>query len=84
MGRPPDPRRKGRPPAGPGGAKRSELPHQIGARVAEPTYRQLRALTAVLGTSQADVLARALHALQQTLTPDQQSLVKMLTRRAQP
>jgi hypothetical protein len=56
------------------------MPHQIGARVPEPTYRQLRALAAVLGTSQADVLARALQALQHTLPPDQQSVVKLLAR----
>lgn len=57
------------------------MPHQIGARVPEPTYRQLRALAAVLGTSQADVLTRALQALQRTLPSDQQSVVKLLTRR---
>ena len=81
MGQPHHSRRKGRPPAGPGGAKRSEMRHQIAARVTDTTFRQLRALAAVLGTSQADVLARALKALQQTLPPDQQNVVKLLTRR---
>jgi hypothetical protein len=55
--------------------------HQIAARVAEPTYRQLRALAAVLGTSQADVLARALDALQRTLSSDQQNVLGLLVRR---
>lgn len=55
--------------------------HQIAARVTESTYRQLRALAAALGTSQADVLSRALKALQQTLPPDQQKVVKLLGRR---
>jgi hypothetical protein len=81
MVRSPDARRRGRPPSGPGGAKRSEMPRQIGARVPESTYRQLRALTAVLATSQADVLGRALQALQKTLPSDQQSVVKLLIRR---
>jgi hypothetical protein len=82
MGRPSNTRRKGRPPAGPDGAKRSELRHQIGARVAEETFHQLRALAAVLGTSQAEVIARALDALQGTLPPDQQRVTKLLAKRA--
>ena len=57
------------------------MPHQIAARVAEPTYPQLRALAAVLGTSQADVLTRALGALHRTLPADQQRVVTLLTRR---
>jgi hypothetical protein len=57
------------------------MPHQIAARVSEPTYRQLRALAAVLGTSQAEVLTRALRELQRTLPSEQQSVVKLLSRR---
>jgi len=70
---------RGRPAAGPGGEKRSEMRRQIAARVPDATYAQLRALTAVLDTSQAEVLARALGALEATLSPPQRNALRLLT-----
>ena len=54
---------------------------QIAARVPDVTYAQLRALAAVLGTSQADVLSHALTALEGTLSAGQRQAVRLLTRR---
>ena len=76
-------RRKGRPPAGPNGQPRAELRHQISARLAPETYAQLKALTAVLGVSQADVIARGFDALQASLTSSERRLVALLRKRDQ-
>ena len=59
------------------------MPRQIAARVPEGVHRQLRALTAVLNTSQADVLTRALTALELTLPPARRRLVRELTASSQ-
>ena len=54
------------------------MPHQIAARVPDEIHRQLKALAMVLNTSQADVLTKALSALQQTLPPAQRRVVRAL------
>ncbi len=72
--------RRGRPPAGPGGQKRSEMRHQIAARVPADTYWALRALSTVLALSQADVLSHALDALAGGLTPAQKRAVRAIAR----
>ena len=71
----------GRPPVGPGGEKRSEMRHQVTARVPEADYRLLRALSAALQTSQAEVLTRGLAALNASLAPDVRRVVKALVAR---
>ena len=73
-------RRVGRPAAGPGGEKRTEMRHQVTARIPDDTYALLRALAAALHTSQAEVVVQALHALQQTLPPDVRRVVTALQR----
>jgi hypothetical protein len=72
--------KRGRPAAGPRGEKRSEMRHQIAARVPSPTYHSLRALSSILDTSQADVLTRALDALAATLTPAQKRAFRAVTQ----
>jgi predicted transcriptional regulator len=54
------------------------MPRQIAARVPDESHRRLKALAVVLNTSQADVLTRALSALEQTLLPRQRRIVRML------
>jgi hypothetical protein len=73
-------RRVGRPPAGPLGEKRTEMRHQLTARISDHEYALLRALAAALHTSQADVVARALTALTQALPPDVRKVVQVLQR----
>jgi len=78
--KPDEKRRVGRPAAGPLGAKRTEMRHQVTARIADEDYALLRALAAALHTSQADVVARALTALTQTLPSDIRKVVQVLRR----
>ena len=75
-----DKRRVGRPAAGPGGEKRTEMRHQVTARIPDDTYALLRALAAALHTSQAEVVVRGLDALRQTLPPDVRRVVNALLR----
>jgi hypothetical protein len=51
---------------------------QISARLSDETYAQLKALTAVLRVSQAEVIARGFDALEQALDPNQQRTVDAL------
>jgi len=55
--------------------------HQISARLSATTYGQLRALGAVLQISQADVIARAFDALEQSLSESERRLVAMMRKR---
>ena len=70
----------GRPAAGARGEKRSEMRHQVTARIADDDYALLRALAAALHTSQADVVVRAMAALKDTLPPDVRKVVQVLQR----
>ena len=72
---------RGRPPAGAHGEKRSQMRHQVTARVPDADYRLLRALSATLQTSQAEVIARALAALTNTLSTDEQNIVRLMQRK---
>ena len=74
-------RRIGRPPVGPKGQKRSEMRHQVTARISDSDYLLLRALGAALNTSQADVVTRGLAALYESLSPDARQIVRSLVRR---
>ena len=71
--------RRGRPPVGPAGQKRSEM-RQITARLPEPDHRRLRALASALQLPQSEVVARALQALEQTLPPDLRSIARQLAK----
>jgi phosphoserine phosphatase len=73
-------RRVGRPAAGPEGQKRTEMRHQITARIPDDKYALLRALAAALHTSQAEILVRGLAALTETLPPDVRNVVTVLQR----
>ena len=73
-------RRVGRPAAGPGGEKRTEMRHQVTARIPDGPYALLRALAAALHTSQAEVVVRGLTALKDTLPPDIRRVVNVLQR----
>jgi hypothetical protein len=55
--------------------------HQISARISEESYAQLKALSAVLRASQADVIARSFDALEQSLDTAEQRLVALLKQR---
>jgi hypothetical protein len=55
--------------------------HQISARVSEETYSQLKALSAALQVSQADVIARGFDALEHSLPPAERRLVALLRKR---
>ena len=57
--------------------------HQVTARIPEHDFLLLRALTAALHTSQADVVTRGLHALLMTLPLTQQKIVRALLREGQ-
>jgi hypothetical protein len=76
------PRKVGRPPAGEGGEKRTAMRHQVTARISVADYRLLRALSAVLHTSQADVVTRGLGALKATLPLATQRIVNALLKSA--
>ena len=54
---------------------------QISARLPDETCAQLKALSVVLQTSQADVLARAISALEQALSETDQRLATLLRKR---
>jgi len=73
-------RRVGRPAAGPGGQTRTEMRHQVTARIPDGPYALLRALSAALQLSQADVVVRALAALTDTLPADVRKVVQVLSR----
>jgi hypothetical protein len=55
--------------------------HQISARLSDETYAQLRALTAVLQVSQAEVIAKGFEALEQSLPAAEQRLVGLMKKR---
>ena len=55
--------------------------HQISARLSDETYAQLKALSAVLQASQAEVIARGFEALEQSLAASEQQLVALLKKR---
>lgn len=54
---------------------------QISARLPDETCAQLKALSVVLQTSQADVIARAISALEQALSETDQRLATLLRKR---
>ena len=74
-------RRVGRPAAGPGGQKRTDMRHQVTARIPDDDYALLLALAAALQTSQADVLVRGLTELMHSLPTDIRKVVSVLRRR---
>jgi predicted DNA-binding protein len=55
--------------------------HQISARLSDETYAQLKALSAVLQASQAEVIARGFEALEQSLSDSEQQLLALLKKR---
>jgi hypothetical protein len=55
--------------------------HQISARLSDESYAQLKALSAVLQASQADVIARSFDALEQSLGPAEQRLIALFKKR---
>jgi hypothetical protein len=73
-------KQRGRPPAGPKGQARASM-RQISARLPDETCAQLKALSVVLQTSQADVIARAISALEQALSETDQRLATLLRKR---
>ena len=73
-------KRRGRPPAGPKGQARATM-RQISARLSDDAYAQLKALTMILQTSQADVIARALQTFEQSLGDNEQRLLHLLRTR---
>jgi hypothetical protein len=54
--------------------------HQVTARIPDDQYALLRALTAVLHTSQAEVLVRGLTALTESLPREVRKVVSALQR----
>jgi hypothetical protein len=54
---------------------------QISARIPDETYAQLKALTAVLQISQADVIGKAVDALERSLADAETRLVRLLRKR---
>jgi hypothetical protein len=54
---------------------------QISARIPDETYAQLKALTAVLQISQADVIGKAVDALERSLADAESRLVRLLRKR---
>ena len=73
-------KRRGRPPAGPKGQTRSTM-RQISARLPDDTCAQLKALSVVLQISQADVIARAIATLEQSLPETDQRTAALLRKR---
>lgn len=55
---------------------------QISARLPDDTCAQLKALSVVLQISQADVIARAIAALEQTLSESDQRTAAQLRKRS--
>ena len=76
-------KRRGRPPAGPRGQPRATM-RQISARIPDETYTRLKALTVVLQISQADAVAKAVEALEQSLGEAELRLVRLLRKRDAP
>lgn len=78
------PTRRGRPPSGPKGTKRSKFP-QLSVRVATESIVLLKALKILLGRSQADIVADALVALRDRLPrqarADVAAQTKLLSKR---
>jgi hypothetical protein len=54
---------------------------QISARLSDESYAQLKALTVILQTSQADVIARALQTFEHSLGDNEQRLLRLLRTR---
>ena len=54
---------------------------QISARLPDETCAQIKALSVVLQTSQAEVIARAIAALEQALSETDQRLAALLRKR---
>jgi hypothetical protein len=54
---------------------------QISARIPDDTYAQLKALTVVLQISQADVIGKAVEALERSLGDAEARLVRLLRKR---
>jgi hypothetical protein len=54
---------------------------QISARLPDESYAQLKALATVLQISQADVIARGIAALEQSLAETDQRLLSLLRKR---
>lgn len=73
-------KQRGRPPAGPKGQARATM-RQISARLPDETCAQIKALSVVLQTSQAEVIARAIAALEQALSETDQRLATLLRKR---
>ena len=73
-------KRRGRPPAGPKGQPRATM-RQISARIPDDIYTRLKALTVVLQISQADAVAKAVEALEQSLGEAELRLVRLLRKR---
>ena len=73
-------KRRGRPPAGPKGQRRATM-RQISARIPDDTYAQLKALTVALQISQADVIRKAVDALEHSLGDADLRLVRLLRKR---
>jgi len=57
---------------------------QISARIPDDTYTRLKALTVVLQISQADAVAKAVEALEQSLGEAELRLVRLLRKRDAP
>lgn len=55
--------------------------HQIAARVPDATYAQLKALAAFLQVSHAEVLTRALDALERSMSTSERALLRSLRER---
>jgi hypothetical protein len=73
-------KRRGRPPAGPKGQTRTTM-RQISARISDDTYAQLKALAVVLQVSQADVIAKAVTTLEESLGDAELRLIRLLRKR---
>ena len=58
--------------------------HQIAARVPPETYALLKALASLLQLSHADVLTRALDALEASMTSDERRALRIVRRREKP
>jgi hypothetical protein len=65
---------------GPKGQARATM-RQISARLPDETCAQIKALSVVLQTSQAEVIARAIAALEQALSETDQRVATILRKR---
>ena len=73
-------KRRGRPPVGPKGQARVHM-RQISARLPDETCAQLKALAVILQASQAEVIARAIALLEDSLGEKDQRLADLLRKR---